>query len=89
VPIVSLWLPNAFGALVAIDYHGGRIPDDRATTMFELPSYRIVRNIVKHTDTTRRSDSHRKVTGAKKPLSIRPRERTESGLKDALKEFSA
>ncbi len=30
---------------MALDYSGGRIPDDRVTTMFELPGYRIVRNV--------------------------------------------
>lgn len=30
---------------MSIDYHGGRIPDANVTTLFELPGFRIVRNI--------------------------------------------
>ena len=30
---------------MSIDYHGARIPDERVTTMLELPGLRIVRNV--------------------------------------------
>jgi len=30
---------------MSIDYHGARIPDANVTTLFELPGFRIVRNI--------------------------------------------
>ena len=29
----------------SLDYHGSHIPADRVTTLFELPGYRIVRNV--------------------------------------------
>jgi len=30
---------------MALDYSGSRIPDDLVTTMFDLPGYRVVRNV--------------------------------------------